>query len=648
MTEDELDWPPPESRFVDEKVALERIRDLTTTARTTWLVLIGFLAFIGLTLLSVRDVDFFSVSATTDLPIVNIAIPTTTFFWTASLLAAVLHTYFHIFLLQLWDALAEAPPEIDRLNLGDRVFPWLVNSWALRRRKDRPVTRRPMGLLSSVVTGIVIWLATPIVLAGFWWWSLPAHDARVSLAIAAALWISLFASMRGWRRARSRLAQPGLIAKQRQNQTIWQRLGVARRGFVTLLLWLLILAGVPLLAVATVAGTGGHHLAPIVESTLSAKWPENWGAIPYASADLVDAEIAIEPDDWRDPEIARRRFHVDWCRDSGVPVAACESPASGETNVARAEACRAKGIAFADCVAHFAGIDAAFEEEWQIERRADIDDIRGPDLRGRDLRNADASGAFLAGVDLRGARLEGADLSRAGLEGAYLYQAWLDGADLSRAGLEGADLTLARLEGADLSRAGLERANLGLAELEGADLRDARLEGADLSRARLEGAYLYQAWLDGADLRWAGLEGADLRWARLEGAYLYQAWLDGADLRWAQFQSAEWASATFAASLAHSADFTRGKNLTQTQLAQVIGDADTVLPLDAETGEPLHVWSCWEEAAAARFIELWTAHRDDAPDKLREWIISEGWICGPDNPRRPVGTLAEDVVEDSR
>jgi hypothetical protein len=68
MTEDELDWPPPESRFVAEEVALERIRDLTTTARTTWLVLIGFLAFIGLTLLSVRDVDFFSVSATTDLP----------------------------------------------------------------------------------------------------------------------------------------------------------------------------------------------------------------------------------------------------------------------------------------------------------------------------------------------------------------------------------------------------------------------------------------------------------------------------------------------------------------------------------------------------------------------------------------------------
>ncbi len=178
MTEDDLDWPPPESPFLDEDIALERIQALTTTARTTWLVLIGFLAFIGLTLFSVRDVDFFSVTASTQLPIVNIAIPTTTFFWTAALLAAILHTYFHVFLLKLWDALAEAPPDIGVSKLGDRVFPWLVNDWALRRRADRPTTKRPMDVLGSLVTALVIWLAAPLVLAGFWWRSLPAHDAR--------------------------------------------------------------------------------------------------------------------------------------------------------------------------------------------------------------------------------------------------------------------------------------------------------------------------------------------------------------------------------------------------------------------------------------------------------------------------------------
>ncbi len=139
--------PEPSERavepvFVDETIALTRIEAIVSNARATWLVLIGFLAFITMTLLSVRDLDFFSATAVTSLPIVNIAIPTTVFFWTAAWLAAVLHTYFHLFLLKLWDALAEAPPEIGkpdevRLKLGERVFPWLVNDWALRLRPDR-------------------------------------------------------------------------------------------------------------------------------------------------------------------------------------------------------------------------------------------------------------------------------------------------------------------------------------------------------------------------------------------------------------------------------------------------------------------------------------------------------------------------------
>lgn len=91
------------------------------------------------------------------------------------------------------------------------------------------------------------------------------------------------------------------------------------------------------------------------------------------------------------------------------------------------------------------------------------------------------------------------------------------------------------------------------------------------------------------------LEGANLSEARLEGADLGGAGLEGTDLGGAALQSAEWAGATFAASLAHSADFTGGRNLTQSQLAQVIGDGDTILPLDAETGEPLDVWTCWAE-----------------------------------------------------
>jgi uncharacterized protein YjbI with pentapeptide repeats len=677
---------PEEPEFVEPKVALERIEALTTTARTTWLVLIGFLAFIGLTLLSVRDVDFFSISATTDLPIVNIAIPTTTFFWTAALLAAVLHTYFHVFLLKLWDALAEAPPVIDKLKLGDRVFPWLVNDWALRRRKGRPVTERPMDWLADSVTFLLIWLATPIVLAGFWWRSMPAHAFWLTLTIAVAMAVSLYASFHGWRRATARLRRPGPIdgcdAVKAPITVGW------RRGATIAAILLVVIS-------ALRTEIGAIRVGPFQSESFL-----------LARANLVDAEIAIEPDDWRDPEIARRRFHVQWCADAGIPEHACETPELPDQELARQRWCADLEIDIETgaCTERFRSIDAAFEDEWKKERKAGIDSIRGPDLRGRDLRNANANGAFLAGVDLREARLEGADLYAARLEGADLTQARLGKANLRSARMEGANLTEARLEGAnlrsarmeganlrtawlqeallsgarlegaDLHWAQLEAADLGKARLKGASLSWARLQGADLSLARLEGAYLYQARLGGATLKAARLRGAylvnaafeaaDLREARFEGAYLsgarlegahlgqarlanarlHRTRLDGSSLVEAQLQSAEWAGATLGPSPAHSADFTDGRKLTQSKLELVIGDERTFLPRDSQTGEWLHVWSCWEEEAAARFIEAWTAHRDITPDDLRQRLVGQGWICGPDNPRRPVGTPAEDVV----
>jgi uncharacterized protein YjbI with pentapeptide repeats len=537
LAEDEASRANPEvidePEFVDAKVALERIEALTTTARTTWLVLLGFLAFIGLTLLSVRDVDFFSVSATTDLPLVNIAIPTTTFFWTAALLAAILHTYFHVFLLKLWDALAEAPPVIDELKLGDRVFPWLVNDWALRRRKDRPVTKRPLDLLGSIVTGLVIWLATPFVLAGFWWRSLPAHDARLSLAIAAAFLLTLFASLRGWRRARKRLSSPGSgFSKTRQlRRGILGSFGGMKHGIGVLSRWFAMSLIAASAFIATVVAAGGHSLPLGVEDTLRTFWPERWN-LPLARANLIDAEIAIEPDDWRDREIARRRFHVQWCADAGLPEHACETPEHPDHELARQRWCEEFEIAIKNgaCAARFREIDAAFEDEWTIERKAYIDNIRGPDLRERDLRNAFASGAFLAGVDLRRARLDGAILDGAYLEGADLRWVELGRAVLSGARLEEVRLSQASLQSAELSEALLAGANLFGARLEGADLLDAQLEEANLTKAILERTVLRGARLEGADLFGARLQGADLSWASLEGAILHHSRLDGADL----------------------------------------------------------------------------------------------------------------------
>jgi hypothetical protein len=72
----------------------------------------------------------------------------------------------------------------------------------------------------------------------------------------------------------------------------------------------------------------------------------------------------------------------------------------------------------------------------------------------------------------------------------------------------------------------------------------------------------------------------------------------------------------------------------------VIGDEQTILPLDAETGEQLYVWSCWEDVPE-RFEQVWTENGELTADELREDMAARGWLCGDGEAPREVGTPAE-------
>jgi hypothetical protein len=369
-----------------ETAIVARIEAIAKNARTIWLSLLGYLAFVVLTLRTVRDADFFSAASETTLPIISVAIPTTSFFWAAPWLGAFLHAYLHLYLGKLWDALAEAPPEIAGIALGDRIFPWLANDWALRRRPDQPLTKRPLDPLGDLVTTLVVWLATPLVITAFWWRSMPAHLPWLTLTIAAALALTLYVSTVEWRRA-------GVILRKSSE----------RKAFM--LGQPLILAGsgalIALLSMASLARTA------IELSNDTARWRS------LAPIDLVGAEIVVKPDDWLSRETAERRFRIVWCRDRGIPNDACEPPIAPYQITAREQWCSARGID--DCDATFSEIDRMFEEEWSEERGAYLANLTRPDLRRRDLRGADASNAFFAGVDLSGAWLDSARLHRAQL-----------------------------------------------------------------------------------------------------------------------------------------------------------------------------------------------------------------------------------------
>jgi uncharacterized protein YjbI with pentapeptide repeats len=184
------------------------------------------------------------------------------------------------------------------------------------------------------------------------------------------------------------------------------------------------------------------------------------------------------------------------------------------------------------------------------------------DLHQADLTGANLDGASLAGADLRGvsmgcaslsemlltdsrraggcasarganftrARLSEARMAGADLAGSQLDEAELDGARLAQSNLAGASFASARLDRADLAGAELSGANFLLASLQGADLAGARLQMADFSSASMPGANLSLASLEGAVLNDAEMEGAALAMARLIGTDLTGARMQGADL----------------------------------------------------------------------------------------------------------------------
>ena len=167
----------------------------------------------------------------------------------------------------------------------------------------------------------------------------------------------------------------------------------------------------------------------------------------------------------------------------------------------------------------------------------------GPLRRPFDLERVNLSGQYLFGGDLRGANLFGADLSNAILSDADLSDADLNSANLSKAALRGALLFGAHLSGANLR---------------GAKLTNADLSGAKLTNADLSGANLTDVNQDVFFTPPIDLSNANLSRATLTNANLTNANLSGADLS--------------------SADLSNAKNLTQMQVDEACGDANTKLP----------------------------------------------------------------------
>jgi hypothetical protein len=140
---------------------------------------------------------------------------------------------------------------------------------------------------------------------------------------SAALLLSLYASLHGWRRARRRLKNAGHDQKASRRRGLLQPLLRVPGLILVLLLWLGMLAALPLVISVSLVGAGWHHLPVTVHPFLDADGPP--GNI-LARADLTAAEIAEKPADWLGRDTADRRFRIGWCRNRGLPPDPCHKP----------------------------------------------------------------------------------------------------------------------------------------------------------------------------------------------------------------------------------------------------------------------------------------------------------------------------------
>ena len=472
---------------LDEQVVkqLAYVTEVSKNARTTWFGLIALILFCGVTLLDVQDRDFFEYGASTQLPLINVSVPTINSFWAAPLLVTGLYTYLHLYLDKLWKALKPLKNEIGKKPVTLVVYPWLISDTALEMRDT--VQRGPYWFVTRFVTLCLCWLIGPVTMALFWIKSWAPHDEWLTTLIGLQLAWLCVVGLNSW------------VGMCRETPNDASTLGRVGRGWVA---YFGALGAYLIFAMGWILTENGQLVGGLYR------------------ADLYRANF-VQPDkDWKGRDAAWRTYQREYRKDVIAELIRehdlwrKSNPIDEEAREDEEELAIWFGAERSPPPLREEDIQARLKEEFEEDRREARVALERRDYREDDLRHANLREAFLAGLDLRGARLEAADLRNARLEGAILRSARLEGADLRRARLEGADLRSARLEGADLRRARLGGANLTKARLDGAKLRHATLDGADLTDARLDGADLGMAEMTDAVVQYASVMGATLSHVR--------------------------------------------------------------------------------------------------------------------------------------
>ncbi|MEM7215426.1 MAG: pentapeptide repeat-containing protein [Pseudomonadota bacterium] len=538
-----------ESSSINEasEADIERINELIKTARGLWLGLLGVLVFTGITLLGVEDIDFFGLDRSVQLPLVNVSVPTTSFFWAAPALVAAAYTYMLFYLEYLWVELGNIKPRHKGKLISECITPWMVSDNALRfrseRRSGKPTTerfwlrnvwknilhyaRRLFGIASIpdntkskpapaederchkertagsfryAANTVLVWMLAPFIIFLFWARFTSTHYVFTNCLIAILFAFSIWIGLTGFRYSRCLLGEP----RQKYKPEPARHLAM-----------LIALAMIPVTAVKTT--TSIPHTAFQFWTDISGGSSEALACSEMKWETKENNNNTVEGNKRLAGDKALKELHKSHLAAIFMPAIAnlpkaqiTERPDGWlPENLARKNynTLLVQPISNRDLIT-----------EWKTFRKAKIDNLRTPELWNHDFTFADLGGAFMAGAQFRHSDLSNAYMRNAILEEANFKDAKLTNTNLVRAHLEGADFRKATVINSDFQQARMHHADLDRdANFKSTCFRFADMELVDMQWSYFEDVSFYGANLTNTEFRRTTLKNIDMRAARLFG-----------------------------------------------------------------------------------------------------------------------------------
>lgn len=490
---------------------LEAVNRSSDSANAAWLIYIGLMSYVLITVAGISHKDLLLNSDIT-LPILQVKIELTRFFLFAPILLVLLHLGLIGQLVLLARKTLEFAASIRMLEITDqRTHPLrleLDNFFFVQAiagpERSRLVSMLLHGMswLTIVVMPVVLLLYVQLVF-------LPYHDVTITwvhrLALIADIALLMFIGVFLWR-----LETSFFRAFLRTTLHHPISLTLTAMLLVAVAVFSLFIATIPGEAIDRTASAGprqaadGRYVFGYAVPAVGATADGTLLGLFHRNLNVTDTDLVVDKD------VSPGETSIN-LRGRDLRLAKLDRTDLHQADMTGADLDGASLVG-----ADLRSISLSCADLNQLLLTNSRHSARCASARGANFLKARLNEARMTGVDLRGARLE---------------EAQLEGAQLGHAAMSGANFASSRLDRADLAGAWLHGANFILASLQGTDLSGAKLQLSDFSSAAMQGANLSLANLEGSSLRDAELEGANLQMARLYGTVLSGAKMQGSDLK---------------------------------------------------------------------------------------------------------------------